>query len=131
MQRPLSEIAIGVAPPRVLVVGDLMLDSYVHGSVRRVSPESPVPIFQTTHQEDRLGGAGSVAAMLKALGACVDLGPDDVDPGAIARAAVTYLEGYLWDPPAAKDAFRKAMTAAHEAGRKVALSRWAPQGRLQ
>jgi sugar/nucleoside kinase (ribokinase family) len=56
------------------------------------------------------------------LGACVDLGPDDVDLGAVARAAVTYLEGYLWDPPAAKDAFRKAMSAAHEADRKVALS---------
>ena len=56
------------------------------------------------------------------LGACTDLRPDDVDEGAIARAAVTYLEGYLWDPPAAKDAFRKATAAAHAAGRKVALS---------
>lgn len=56
------------------------------------------------------------------LGACVGLGPDDVDDEQIARAKVTYLEGYLWDPDQAKEAFRKAMSAAHGAGRKVALS---------
>jgi len=56
------------------------------------------------------------------LGACVALGPDDVDPAQIARAQVTYLEGYLWDPDQAKEAFRKAMAVAHGAGRKVALS---------
>jgi sugar/nucleoside kinase (ribokinase family) len=56
------------------------------------------------------------------LGACVDLGPDDIEPSLIASAKVTYLEGYLWDPPEAKAAFRKAATIAHEAGRKVALS---------
>ena len=56
------------------------------------------------------------------LGAGADLGPDDVDESLIARAQVTYLEGYLWDPPAAKDAFRKAADIAHAAGRKVAFS---------
>ncbi len=56
------------------------------------------------------------------LGACVTLGPDDVVIDDVQNAAVTYLEGYLWDPPAAKEAFRKAMTVAHEAGRKVALT---------
>jgi sugar/nucleoside kinase (ribokinase family) len=56
------------------------------------------------------------------LGACAELGPDDIDPATVARAQVTYLEGYLWDPPAAKDAFRKAMHLAHQAGRKVALT---------
>lgn len=56
------------------------------------------------------------------LGACVELGPDDVDEALVASAAITYLEGYLWDPPAAKEAFRKAITIAHEAGRKVALT---------
>lgn len=56
------------------------------------------------------------------LGACIDLGPDDVDPALIASAKVTYLEGYLWDPPWAKDAFRKAVEIAHGAGRKVALT---------
>ena len=56
------------------------------------------------------------------LGAGADLGPDDVDESLIVRAQVTYLEGYLWDPPAAKDAFRKAADIAHAAGRKVAFS---------
>src|SRR4029077_1533673 len=56
------------------------------------------------------------------LGACVNLSPEDVDPAMIGRAKVTYLEGYLWDHPAAKQAFLKAARIAHEAGRKVALS---------
>jgi sugar/nucleoside kinase (ribokinase family) len=56
------------------------------------------------------------------LGACVDLGPEDVDPALIASAQVTYLEGYLFDPPRAKEAFRKAAKLAHEAGRRVSLS---------
>ena len=56
------------------------------------------------------------------LGACVELGPDDVDEAVIAGAKVTYMEGYLWDRPNAKEAFLKAARIAHEAGRKVALS---------
>jgi len=60
--------------------------------------------------------------MLTYLGACVELGPDDVDAALIADAAVTYLEGYLYDPPLAKKAFLKAAEAAHAAGRQVALS---------
>jgi len=56
------------------------------------------------------------------LGACIELSPEDIDPAMIGRAKVTYLEGYLWDPPAAKQAFLKAAKIAHEAGRKVALS---------
>ncbi len=56
------------------------------------------------------------------LGACVELGPDDVDEAMIAAARVTYLEGYLWDPAGAKAAFVKAAEAAHAAGRDVALS---------
>jgi fructokinase len=56
------------------------------------------------------------------LGACVTLGEADVDEALVAASAVTYLEGYLFDPPAAQAAFRKAATAAHAAGRRVALS---------
>lgn len=56
------------------------------------------------------------------LGACVHLTPDDVDEAVVADSAVVYLEGYLWDPPAAKDAFRKAAAIAHAHGRKVALT---------
>ncbi|HEY7989767.1 MAG TPA: adenosine kinase [Stellaceae bacterium] len=56
------------------------------------------------------------------LGACVELGPEDIDPALIQSAQVTYLEGYLFDPPRAKEAFRKAAKIAHDAGRKVSLS---------
>lgn len=56
------------------------------------------------------------------LGACVTLSPDDIDPEVIGHSRVTYLEGYLWDPPQAKEAFVKAAMAAHQAGRQVALS---------
>src|SRR5689334_8064645 len=56
------------------------------------------------------------------LGAAQDLHPRDIDEETIAATAITYLEGYLWDPKHAKDAFRKAAAAAHEAKRLVALS---------
>ena len=56
------------------------------------------------------------------LGAAVELAPADLDEAAIARAKVTYMEGYLWDPPNAKAAFQEAARMAHDAGRKVALS---------
>jgi sugar/nucleoside kinase (ribokinase family) len=56
------------------------------------------------------------------LGAAQELMPDDIDPGQIAAAAIVYLEGYLWDPKTAKEAFVKAATIAHEAGRRVALT---------
>ena len=56
------------------------------------------------------------------LGACVDLGPEDIDPRSVAAAQITYLEGYLFDPPRAKSAFRRAAAVAHAADRQVALS---------
>jgi sugar/nucleoside kinase (ribokinase family) len=56
------------------------------------------------------------------LGACRDLSPADIDAKVVGAAAITYLEGYLWDPPAAKEAFRAAAAAAHRAGRKVAIT---------
>jgi sugar/nucleoside kinase (ribokinase family) len=56
------------------------------------------------------------------LGACQALNADDVDPALIRDSEITYLEGYLWDPPAAKEAFIKAADIAHAAGRQVALT---------
>ena len=60
--------------------------------------------------------------MCTTLGVAATLGPDDLDDGLIQRSSVTYLEGYLWDEPQAKDAFRRAITVAHDAGRRVAMS---------
>ena len=56
------------------------------------------------------------------LGACQNLTPDDVDDALVQASAITYLEGYLWDPPAAKQAFLKASAIAHAAGNRVALT---------
>jgi sugar/nucleoside kinase (ribokinase family) len=56
------------------------------------------------------------------LGACRELGPEDIDEVLIAASKVTYLEGYLWDPAGAKEAFLKASRIAEKAGRKTALS---------
>jgi sugar/nucleoside kinase (ribokinase family) len=56
------------------------------------------------------------------LGAAQDLKPADIDEAKVASAALIYLEGYLWDPPQAKEAFVKAAAVAHRAGRRVALT---------
>jgi sugar/nucleoside kinase (ribokinase family) len=56
------------------------------------------------------------------LGAAQDLNPSDIDEAQIAAARIVYLEGYLWDPKNAKEAFVKAATIAHTAGRQVALT---------
>lgn len=65
---------------RVLIVGDVMVDSYIVGKVDRVSPEAPVPVVDVTRFENRLGGAGNVALNIKALGAtpilCSVIGTD-------------------------------------------------------
>jgi sugar/nucleoside kinase (ribokinase family) len=67
-------------------------------------------------------GADAERTMCTYLGAGAELDPRDVDADRIASSAVTYLEGYLWDTDAAKDAIRRACAFAHEAGRKVALT---------
>ncbi len=56
------------------------------------------------------------------LGACTGLGPNDIDVARVGSAQVTYVEGYLWDAPAAKQAVLKAFDAAHAAGRKVSIT---------
>src|SRR4051812_40834791 len=56
------------------------------------------------------------------LGAAQDLMPADIDPAQVAASAIVYLEGYLWDPKNAKEAFLKASKIAHDAGRQVALT---------
>jgi sugar/nucleoside kinase (ribokinase family) len=56
------------------------------------------------------------------LGACVTLGPDDIDEELIASAGLIYVEGYLWDEPNAKEAILKAISAARRAGTQVALT---------
>ena len=51
----------------VLIIGDVMIDSYLWGKVSRISPEAPVPIISVTNKEIRLGGAANVALNIQAL----------------------------------------------------------------
>jgi rfaE bifunctional protein kinase chain/domain len=60
--RDLSSLKVGV-------IGDVMLDTYMWGSVERISPEAPVPIVTMHHKEQRIGGAGNVALNIQSLGA--------------------------------------------------------------
>ena len=59
--------------PLILIAGDLILDSYVRGTVSRISPEAPIPILEVTAEDDRLGGAGNVAANVASMGGRADV----------------------------------------------------------
>ena len=69
----LVELVQRLGRPRALVVGDVMLDRYVWGDAERISQEAPVVLLRADRREERLGGASSVAAMLRALGAHTSL----------------------------------------------------------
>ncbi|MDB3917372.1 PfkB family carbohydrate kinase, partial [bacterium] len=58
-----------IVSPRILVVGDLMLDHYSWGEVDRISPEAPIPVMRVLREDQRLGGAGNVVMNLSTLGA--------------------------------------------------------------
>lgn len=66
---------------KILVIGDVMIDSYIWGTVERISPEAPVPVVSIHQQEIRLGGAANVALNIKAMGAspilCSVIGEDE------------------------------------------------------
>jgi len=66
---------------KVLVIGDVMIDAYIWGTVSRISPEAPVPVVNVKNREKRMGGAANVALNLQSLGAepilCAVLGDDD------------------------------------------------------
>ena len=70
-----------ISSEHILIVGDVMIDSYMWGNVTRISPEAPVPVVSITKREKRLGGAANVALNIEALGAtpiiCSVLGNDD------------------------------------------------------
>src|SRR6266853_5250783 len=89
MSADLIELVQSLGQPRVLVVGDVMLDRYVWGDAARISQEAPVILLQADRREERLGGASSVATMLRALGARVNLvGIMGCDPDAARVQAI-------------------------------------------
>lgn len=65
----IRELFEAIKSKKVLVIGDVMIDSYLYGKVNRISPEAPVPVINVTRREKRLGGAANVAMNIKALGA--------------------------------------------------------------
>src|SRR5207244_2450034 len=104
MSADLIELVQHLGQPRVLVVGDVMLDRYVWGDAERISQEAPVILLHADKREERLGGASSVATLLRALGARVGLAGvigTDSDGGRV-RQALTNLgidhEGVVPDP---------------------------------
>ena len=66
---PIQTLFSSFSKKRVLIIGDVMIDSYIIGKVDRVSPEAPVPVVDVTGFDQRLGGAGNVALNIKAMGA--------------------------------------------------------------
>ena len=91
MYEKLLKAVTNLGSPRVLVVGDFMLDVYIYGDALRISPEAPVPVLKVTKTEHRCGGAGSVVSDLSALGAqpsCLGLIGQDGN-GKILRQMLT------------------------------------------
>lgn len=95
-----------LAGARVLVVGDAMLDRYVHGSVDRISPEAPVPVVRVTHDEDRIGAAANVARNVVSLGARASLltviGDDDAGRRLEELVSATGIEAHFRRDPRLK-----------------------------
>src|SRR5437763_16838561 len=73
MSADLIDLVQRLGQPRVLVIGDLMLDRYIWGDAERISQEAPVILLRAERRDERLGGASSVANLLRALGARVAL----------------------------------------------------------
>jgi len=104
MSANLLELLSSTERPRVLLVGDMILDRYQHGKAYRISPEAPIPVLAASHEELRLGGSGNVAANLAALGSqvrCVAVVGDDAGAGRIRElleAAGCSSEHLVVDP---------------------------------
>ncbi len=115
--RTLVEILDGCRGREVWVVGDLMLDVYVHGPVDRISPEAPVPVVRVRDVEYRLGGAANVARQVAALGGRVALGgrigDDETGRRLLAECAQAGIDtrGVLTDP--ARRTTRKLRVLGH------------------
>ncbi len=104
MAADLIDLVQRLGQPHVLVVGDVMLDRYVWGDAERISQEAPVILLHADRREERLGGASSVATMLRALGARVDVVGvvgADADGGCIRQILADLgidPEGVVTDP---------------------------------
>ncbi len=111
MSEGLSRWLHPARPPRILVVGDMILDRYQYGSTERVSPEAPIVVLAASREEHLLGGCGNVAANLKALGAevacCAVVGEDDAALRVRELLASRGIEAGLIVPDASRPTIRK------------------------
>jgi len=64
----IETIANGIGQAKILILGDIMIDEYLFGTVNRISPEAPVPVVEITSSNLLLGGAANVAANIRSLG---------------------------------------------------------------
>ena len=125
-----ANTAVGVASfgGKVAFIGKVKADQL--GKVFTHDTQSAGVHFATAHATSGPATASSLIlitpdgerTMNTFLGACVHLTPDDIDEAVVAASKVTYLEGYLWDPPLAKEAFKKAARIARDAGRLVSIT---------
>lgn len=125
-----ANTAVGVASfgGSVAFIGKVKADEL--GRVFTHDTRSAGVHFDTAHATAGPGTASSLIlitpdgerTMNTFLGACVHLSPGDIDEAVVSAAKVTYLEGYLWDPPLAKQAFKKAAQIARAAGRLVSIT---------
>jgi sugar/nucleoside kinase (ribokinase family) len=113
---------------RAAFIGKVAADAF--GAIYRLDMHATGVHFATAAL---IGGAPTARSMILLtpdgertmntyLGACQALSPADIDADVVGRAAITYLEGYLWDPPEAKKAFVHAADIAHRAGRRVSIT---------
>jgi adenosine kinase len=106
-------------------VADDELGRFYHHDINALGihfPTTPLPDGTPTARSMILITPDGERTMNTYLAACQELTPADIDRGTVESAAITYLEGYLWDPPKAKEAFRIAAELAHGAGRMVAMT---------
>jgi D-beta-D-heptose 7-phosphate kinase/D-beta-D-heptose 1-phosphate adenosyltransferase len=92
MNERLRQVLDNLGRPRILVLGDLMIDHYVHGDAERISQEAPIQVLRVAFEEERLGGAGAVVNNLAALGAKVDV-VSVVGRDAVGDKIVALLKG--------------------------------------
>lgn len=103
---------------RVLVVGDVMLDSYWHGTTSRISPEAPVPVVRVDQEETRLGGAGNVALNMAVLGSrtlLLGLVGDDVSANRIEELLAAHgVQSRFQRVPGSKTITKLRVVSRHQ-----------------
>lgn len=114
----LDEIIAQFEKKKIIVLGDIMLDRYVHGSVSRISPEAPVPVVKVDREESRLGGAANVAKNLASLGAqvylCGVIGRDADEEMLTVKLRAQEIDGRYLVTDDERPTTRKVRIIAHQ-----------------